>query len=165
MKIVKGLIKAVFFIFLAIFFGAYGIQYFAKQTRERSEQESLSKISFSDIAIAKFSILPGQSAHSSINGMSYNTATGREYISYFTMSGRAINKSPRYILQVIGFEVTAQECEPNAGCVIIGVQEISTTPIIPPGQARDFEETIQLTGIQNAQNVQWSYRVKYLMGE
>lgn len=111
------------------------------------------------------SILPVQSAHSSISGMSYNTASGRQYISYFTMPGRAINKSPRYTLQAIGFEVTAQECEPNAGCVTLGVQEISTAPMIPPGQARDFDETIQLTGIQNAQNVRWSYRVKYLMGE
>lgn len=51
MNIVRGLVKVVFFIFLVIFFGAYGIQYFAKQTRERAEQESLSKIPFSDIAI------------------------------------------------------------------------------------------------------------------
>ena len=81
MKIVKGLIKAVFSFFWpsSLVLTAYNIL--------QSKQESdLSRNRFQntllDIAIAKFSILPGQSAHSSVNGMSYNTATGREYI-YF----------------------------------------------------------------------------------
>jgi hypothetical protein len=77
-----------------------------------------------------------------------NVTLKPDYSSY-KMSGRIKNNSRKFTLKQVAFVVTMQDCageSTSKNCITIGEGNGSVYLGIPPGQARDFGESIYFSG-------------------
>jgi len=96
---------------------------------EHEKEASLSRISQSDLALDNLMLLP-------------------DFGSY-KLTGRVTNRSPRYALSDFTLKISMQDCigEPEKeSCVTIGENSEYIYLQIPPGQARDLNESVYFSG-------------------
>lgn len=97
-----------------------------------------------------------------------NVTLKPDYSSY-KMSGRVKNNSAKFTLTQVGFVVTMQDCtgeSPSSNCITIGQSSEDAYFNIPPGQARDFEESVYVSGTLKPQGrLEWHYSVAHTRGE
>lgn len=82
----------------------------------------------------------------------------------YKVSGRIKNNSNQFTLNRIVFVITMQDCSGDAAsqsCVTIGESNISPFLTIPPGQARDFQESVYFSGgtLKPKGRLDWHYTV------
>ena len=90
--------------------------------------------------------------------------------SGYKISGRIKNTSAQFTLKEVIYIVTMQDCtgeSPSNNCVTIGESTESVYPNVPPGQARDFEDSVYFTGgtLKPKARLVWHYVVSQTKGE
>ena len=91
---------------------------------------------------------------------------GRINLQYGTyhFSGRITNNSQKFTLAQVELAVTVRDCVPNStprSCVTIGDTRETLYINVPPGQARDFDESLYFPGKKLAPNgeLEWQYKI------
>ena len=82
----------------------------------------------------------------SLEGLSLDTSGSYGY----SLSGRIKNNSPTSTLTQARLLVTFQDCTVEAstsGCLTIGEESLTAYVNVPPGQARDFKQSIVFQGV------------------
>jgi hypothetical protein len=88
----------------------------------------------------------------------------------YKLSGRIKNNSGQFTLNRIVLAVTMQDCGGEAAaqnCVTIAESQTSPFLTIPPGQARDFQETVYFSGgtLKPKGRLDWRYSVSQTRGK
>jgi hypothetical protein len=83
----------------------------------------------------------------------------------YSLSGRIRNNSPTFTLTLVRLLLTFQDCPANSSsstCLTIGEEAVSAYVDIPPGQARDFKESVVFHGPNPTPKgrMVWSYSVQ-----
>jgi hypothetical protein len=89
---------------------------------------------------------------------------GNQYGDY-RLTGRVKNMS-QYTVTSIAVKLSISDCDSNGHCDVVGDKEEECYLRIPPGQARDIDETLFMehgTVIRNT--MQWDYRIQYVSAE
>lgn len=94
---------------------------------------------------------------------------GSDYRDY-EIVGRVKNNSNQYTLKGVNLKITFRDCPQRDsldGCVVIGEIDEFLSLNIPPGQARDFEESVYLYGdkMKPKGRLVWGYHVDYTKAE
>ncbi len=90
---------------------------------------------------------------------------GKEYGSDYRLTGRVKNNS-QYTITAITVKVSISDCDSSGHCDVVGDKQEEHYLRIPPGQARDLNETLfmdQGTEIRNF--MQWSYTITDVSAE
>ena len=92
-----------------------------------------------------------------------NVTLNPDYSSY-KISGRIKNNSAKFTLKQVTFVVTMKDCadaSPSQNCLTIGEDSESVYLNVPPGQARDFEDSVYFSGgtLKPKGRLEWSYLV------
>jgi len=90
--------------------------------------------------------------------------------SGYKLSGRIKNNSAQFTLTQVVFAVTMQDCigeAPSQNCVTIGETKESVYLNIPPGQARDFQDSVYFSGgtLKPKGQLVWNYSVSQTNGK
>lgn len=116
---------------------------------EREESRSLSRIPVSQLMFENAMLTPDYSG--------------------YKMSGRIRNTSTQFTLKEVRYIVTLQDCTGESSskkCITIGESSEGVSLPIPPGQARDFEDSVYLGGTLKPQaRLEWHYVVSQTKGE
>jgi hypothetical protein len=90
-----------------------------------------------------------------------NVQLSSPYGSY-SISGRVTNKSATYTLSNVELLITAQDCDGNpAHCTTIGEKSTYLWEDVPPGQARDFSNSVFFSSPFHPRGqFRWYYTVK-----
>jgi hypothetical protein len=96
--------------------------------------------------------------------------TLRPYISSYRIAGRITNNSPKFSLKQIDIVVTARDCPGDAAaqqCVAIGESSEILNLDVPPGETRDFAESVRFAGsnLKLKGRLDWSYSVSQIRAE
>lgn len=84
----------------------------------------------------------------------------------FTLVGRLRNSSNRYTVSSVTLKVTFQDCSPNGDCETVGENSIWIFESVPPGQARDFDESVYLPNANSVRGrLQWNYVITEIKGK
>lgn len=123
------------------------IAYFYGQAEER---QSLTRIPASQLVLENVRLNP-------------------DYSSY-KLSGRIKNNSAQFTLTRIVFAITMQDCTgdaPARNCVTIGETNESVYLTIPPGQARDFQDSVYFSGgaLKPKGRLDWNYSISQTRGK
>lgn len=117
---------------------------------EHEESRSLSRISISELVFENVTLKP--------------------YSGSYKLSGRIKNNSAKHTLKQVNLVVTTQDCSgetrsPN--CITIGERNEDLFLSVPPGQARDFEESVYFSGgpLNPKGHLEWNYSVSQIRGE
>jgi hypothetical protein len=89
---------------------------------------------------------------------------GNQYGDY-RLTGRVKNTS-QYMVTAIAVKLSISDCDSSGHCDVVGDKEEECYLRIPPGQARDFDETLFMehgTVIRNT--MQWDYTIPYVSAE
>lgn len=100
----------------------------------------------------------------------FETVTLKPNYSSYKMVGRIKNNSPKYTLKKVTFMVSVNDCVGEAGsrnCITIGESNVNAYLIVPPGQARDFEESVYFSGggLKPKNRLEWNYSVSEIKAE
>jgi len=117
---------------------------------EREESRSLSRIKNSELVFE-------------------NVTLKSDYGGY-KIAGRIKNNSPKYTLKQVTFIVTMQDCSgesPSQNCITIGENNETAYLTVPPGQARDFDESVYFSGgsLNPKGHLEWNYSISQIKGE
>lgn len=117
---------------------------------EREESHSLSRIPVSQLVFENVTLQP-------------------DYSSY-KISGRIKNNSEKFTLKEVTLVVTMDDCADESlsqSCLSIGESSESVYIDIPPGQARDFEDSMYFSGgaLKPKGRLAWDYLVSQTKGE
>jgi hypothetical protein len=116
---------------------------------EREESRSLSRIPVSQLIFENVMLSPDYSG--------------------YKISGRIKNTSAQFTLKEVTYIVTMQDCTgelPSKSCVTIGESRETVYLNVPPGQARDFEDSVYLGGtLKPKARLEWHYVVSETKGE
>jgi hypothetical protein len=98
-----------------------------------------------------------------------NVLLSPDYSGY-KMSGRIKNTSAQFTLKEVSYIVTMQDCtgeSPSKNCFTIGESSETVYPNVPPGQARDFEDSVYFSGstLKPKARLEWHYVVTQTKGE
>ena len=90
--------------------------------------------------------------------------TLKPYVGGYKMAGRIRNNSAQFSVREIDFVVTVQDCPRAAAaqqCVTIGESSQILNLDIPPGEARDFEESVRFSGskLKLKGRLEWNYSI------
>ena len=83
----------------------------------------------------------------------------------YRLTGRVKNTS-KHSITAIDVKLTLSDCDSSGHCDVVGDKEEECYLRIPPGQARDLDETLFLdhgTTVRNT--MQWDYTVPYVSAE
>lgn len=83
----------------------------------------------------------------------------------YRLTGRVKNMS-QHTVTAIDVKLSISDCDSSGHCDVVGDKEEEFFLRIPPGEARDFDETLFLdhgTTIRNA--MQWGYTIPYVSAE
>lgn len=124
-------ILIIFIIILAIFFR--GFHYFFLLDAER-------RIPVNQIELINFKVIP-PCAFSHI------------------LTGRVKNRSTQYTLKEMALQITGLDCV-NGDCHIIGQREKVISINVPPGQAKDMVEYVDLSNMRPPlEKISWQYKI------
>lgn len=117
---------------------------------EREESHSLSRIKNHELIFENVTLNP-------------------DYSSY-KIAGRIKNNSAKYTLKEVTLIVTMQDCSGESrsqNCITIGESNETMYITVPPGQARDFDESVYFPGenINPKGHLAWNYSVSQIKGE
>jgi hypothetical protein len=116
---------------------------------EREESRSLSRIPVSQLIFENVMLSPDYSG--------------------YKISGRIKNTSAQFTLKEVTYIVTMQDCTgelPSKSCVTIGESRETVYLNVPPGQARDFEDSVYLGAtLKPKARLEWHYVVSETKGE
>jgi len=99
--------------------------------------------------------------------LTFENVTLNPYVGGYKLAGRIKNNSTQFGVKEIDFVVTVQECTGAAAaeqCVTIGETNEILNLKIPPGEARDFEESVRFSGSDRKLKgrLKWSYSVSLI---
>ncbi len=88
----------------------------------------------------------------------------RGYAGSYNFSGRLTNQSADHALREVEIRVVMSDCPPQAAdaadeCVIIGETVKRIAREVPPGQARDFRESVFFSAAHPKGDVRWQHAV------
>ena len=90
---------------------------------------------------------------------------GKQYGSAYRLTGRVKNTS-QYTVTAITVRVSISDCDSNQHCDVVGDKEQECYLRIPPGQARDLDETLFMEhGTEIRNTMQWNYRIPDVSAE
>jgi hypothetical protein len=90
---------------------------------------------------------------------------GKEYGSDYRLTGRVKNNS-QYSITAITVKVTISDCDSNGHCDVVGDKQEECYLKIPPGQARDLNETLFMDhGTEIRNTMQWNYSIPDVSAE
>ncbi len=117
---------------------------------EREESRSLSRIKNHELVFENVTLNPDYSG--------------------YKIEGRIKNNSAKYTLKAVTLIVAMQDCtgEPRSqNCITIGESNETMYLAVPPGQARDFDESVYFSGgnLNPKGNLEWYYSVSQIKGE
>ena len=92
------------------------------------------------------------------------------YAGSYKIAGRMRNNSAKFSVKQIDFVVTVQDCIREAAaqqCVTIGESSENLNLVIPPGEARDFEESVRFSGHSPKLKgrMEWNYSISRIRAE
>jgi hypothetical protein len=93
----------------------------------------------------------------------------KQYSSYPEITGRVINNSSKYSLSELALKITFRDCPKAAkpgDCVTIGESTKNIHLNVPPGQARNFAETVYASEHETKAkgSLEWDYQVTTIKG-
>ena len=96
--------------------------------------------------------------------------TLKPYVGSYRIAGRVGNHSAKFSVKQIDFVVTVQDCPREAAaqqCVTIGESNEILNLDIPPGEARDFEESVRFSGskLKLKGRLEWNYSISQIRAE
>jgi hypothetical protein len=143
-KVVLGLIG----ILLVLGFIS-GIVLFVVNQREQAERQAArARIQKSEIELIDLGL-----------GSSYGTGS-------YKLGGRVRNRSSRYTLTEMRLKFTMRDCAEAGDCEIVGQTEDAMYVNVPPGQARDLNESIYFSGLGRPRGKhQWDYEIVEVLGK
>ena len=114
------------------------------------EERALSRITRSEVALEKVTFIP--------------------YVGSYKVAGRIRNNSPRYGIRQIDLFVKASDCvadKTGPQCTTIGESTEILNVSIPPGQARDFEESVRFyrSKPRLKGKLEWSWSISRVRAE
>ena len=115
---------------------------------EQARQVALTRIPLSDVEIL-------------------NTVLGvaGELSSYGSLEGRIRNLSDEYTLTAVTLRITIQDCNEDKVCDTVLERDKRLYLEVPPNQARDFDRSVNQSGIRIRGSVEWSYQLLSTEGE
>ena len=92
------------------------------------------------------------------------------YVGNYRIAGRITNSSAKFSVKQIDIVVTVQDCPRVAAeeqCVTIGKSNEILNFDIPPGEARDFAESVRFSGgnLKLKGRLEWSYSILQIRAE
>ena len=91
------------------------------------------------------------------------------YVGSYRIAGRITNRSAKFSVKQIDIAVTVQDCPRVAEeqCVTIGKSNEILNFDIPPGEARDFAESVRFSGSNSKLKgrLEWSYSILQIRAE
>lgn len=85
---------------------------------------------------------------------------GPQSAGSYRLTGRVHNMSGRFTLTGLNLKLTIQDCLPSGQCDTIGERTESPLLSIPPGQARDIDESVYFSGVAALHgHMEWSYNL------
>ena len=96
--------------------------------------------------------------------------TLKPYVGSYEIAGRIKNNSAKFTVRRLDFVVTVRDCIPAAAagqCTTIGESNEILELNIPPGEARNFEESVRFSG-SNPKikgRMEWSYSIQRITAE
>lgn len=93
--------------------------------------------------------------------------TLKPYVGSYKLAGRIRNNSAKFTVKEIDFVVVVKDCIDAAGCMAVGESTEILNIKIPPGEGRDFEETVRVGGSYQKLKgrLDWSYSVSQIRAE
>ncbi len=93
-----------------------------------------------------------------------HVAMKKAYADSYAFSGRLENRSSEHTLSDVQVRIVMTDCPPQAAedptaCTVIGDRTVWISREIPPGQARDFEESVFFSGARPKHEARWSHTV------
>lgn len=86
------------------------------------------------------------------------------YAGSFRLAGRVVNHSKQHTLSGLTVDVKVDDCPVSGGgeCMTIGETTVNVNAIVPPGQARDFDEQLSFerTALNPRGRMVWHYAVQ-----
>lgn len=83
----------------------------------------------------------------------------------YKLVGRLRNKSTQYALAELRLQITMRDCSPTGTCEVVGESDERIYAAVPPGQARDLDESVRFSGLQKARGEHvWDYRLTETVG-
>lgn len=100
----------------------------------------------------------------------FENVTLKPYVGSYRIAGRIKNNSAKFSVRQIDLVVTVKDCTQGAAephCVIIGVSNEILNLNIPPGEARDFEESVRFSGsdLKLKGRLEWNYSISQIRAE
>ena len=142
-RVVVGLVG------LVVALGVIGaIILFVMDRRQKAERElAKTRIRSQEVELVDLVLRPGYSGSS------------------FTLVGRVRNRSGRYTLNEMRLKFTMKDCGEADNCEVVGQTEDAMYVNVPPGQARDLNESVYFTGLGSPRGKhQWDYQVVEIIG-
>ena len=96
--------------------------------------------------------------------------TLKPYISSYRIAGQITNNSLKFSVKQIDIVVTVRDCPrdaPAQQCVTIGESSEILNLDIPPGETRDFAESVRFAGsnLKLKGRLDWSYSISQIRSE
>ncbi len=93
--------------------------------------------------------------------------TLKPYVGSYRIAGRIKNNSAKFSVKQIDFVVTVRDCTGGAAaqqCVTIGESNEILVLNIPPGEARDFAESVRFSGsnLKLKGRLEWNYSISQI---
>ncbi|MCU1250613.1 MAG: hypothetical protein JWQ49_3642 [Edaphobacter sp.] len=81
------------------------------------------------------------------------------YGSSYRLTGRLKNKSPYSVFEVRA-RIRILDCDSQSHCDVVGEEETSIGPLIPPAQVRDIDESVYFGSETRIRGqLQWNYEI------
>jgi hypothetical protein len=139
--------RVVLLIALGLVFCLVGLILYQDQLRKREYEGSKTRIPLSLVEFQNIELKPGYSS------------------SFFNVVGRVKNNSAQYTLDEIRLQITMSEALGNHS-EVVGQEETTIHVNSPPGQARDFDDSVWFSGLGAPRGKRtWSYRIMYVAGQ
>ena len=81
------------------------------------------------------------------------------------MEGRIRNLSDEYTLTAATLRITIQDCNEDKVCDTVLERDKRLYLEVPPNQARDFDRSVNQSGIRIRGSAEWSYQLLSTEGE
>lgn len=108
------------------------------------EQQASTEVALSDVAVE-------------------NVVFSHTYRSSYDLSGTVTNKSERYRIERIGFEVTVRDCRTadKSSCVVLGTESAYAAVDVPPRQTRNFTASMYFDNeLAPKGTLAWDYEIE-----
>ncbi len=84
----------------------------------------------------------------------------------FRIVGRIKNKSQKYSLDSLRLKITMRDCVKLGDCKIVGESVAWSFADVPPGQSRDFDESVYFSNLAKPKGkYEWDYSIIEIKGE